>query len=165
MHEPVPGFLVDDESDDSSSESQPRSREEDEGGEGGRPDVPIPPPNASAPELPPPSLPGEPEEPEAPDPPETEGGAAGFAEEYLARVAAGDSAGVDEAMCAAGQEWQYEEAVAEGAALGISGPRADAGAPGGIVADLTGSDGAVAGRISVLPQDAGGWCVDSFYVF
>jgi hypothetical protein len=33
------------------------------------------------------------------------------------------------------------------------------------VADLTTSDGAVAGRIAVLPDDAGGWCVDTFYVF
>ena len=165
----APGFLVDDDSDDGSSESEPRSRAEEEGGEGGRPDVPIPPPNANAPELPPPSLPGEapeePEEPNAPDLPEAAGDPAGFAEEYLARVAARDAAGVDEAMCATGQEWQYEEAVSEGAALGISGPRADASAPDGILADLTGSDGAVAGRISVVPDDDGGWCVDSFYVF
>jgi hypothetical protein len=149
----APGFLVDDDSDGGSSESEPWGREEDEGGEAGQPDVPIPPPNASAPELPPPSL------------TEAAGDPAGFAEEYLARVAARDAAGVDEAMCATGQEWQYEEAVSEGAALGISGPRADASAPDGIVADLTGPDGAVAGRISVVPDDAGGWCVESFYVF
>jgi hypothetical protein len=155
----APGFLVDDDSDDSSSESEPRSREEDDGGEGGQPEVPIPPPNASAPEVP-----EAPEAPEVPEVPEAEGDPAGFAQEYLARVAAGDSAGVDEAMCAADQEWQYEEAVSAGTALGISGPRADASAPDGIVADLTSSDGAIAGRISVIP-DAGGWCVDTFYVF
>lgn len=158
----APGFLLDDDSDDSSSESEPRSRAEDEGGEGGRPEVPIPPPNATAPELRPPSLPDAPDVPEAP---ESQGDPAGLAEEYLARVAAGDSAGVDEAMCAADQEWQYEEAVSAGTALGISGPRADASAPGGIVADLTSPEGAVAGRISVVPDDAGGWCVETFYVF
>ena len=88
-----------------------------------------------------------------PDAPEAApaGDAAGFAQDYLARVAAGDAAGVDEAMCAADQEWQYEDAVSEGRVLGLSEPRADDTAPGGLLADLTGPEGTVDGRITVLP--------------
>ena len=163
----APGFLVDDDSDDSSSESsdEPRSREVDEGGPGGQPRCAIPPPNASAPEgeVSPPS---EPDEPDAPDAPEAApaGDAEAFATEYLGLVAAGDAAGVDERMCGSDEEWQYEDAVGEGRQLTLSEPRADATAPGGILADLTGPEGTVDGRITVLP-DAGGWCVDTFYVF
>ena len=160
----APGFLVDDDSDDSSSSSEPQSREEDKGGSGGQPEVPIPPPNASAPE----SDPDEPDEPDAPDLPEAAapaGDPTGFAQEYLARVAAGDAAGVDEAMCADDQEWQYEDAVSEGRVLGLSEPRADDTAPGGLLADLTGPEGTVDGRITVVPDDADGWCIEVFYVF
>ena len=131
---------------------------------GGQPDVPIPPPNASAPE----SEPGSPDEPDPPPLPEgaaPAGDPAGFAQDYLARVAAGDAAGVDEAMCAADQEWQYEDAVSEGRVLGLSEPRADDTAPGGLLADLTGPEGTVDGRITVVPDDADGWCIDVFYVF
>jgi hypothetical protein len=156
----APGFLVDD-SDDSSSASEPRSREEDEGGPGGRPEVPISPPNASAPE----SEPDDPEEQDEPESAAPAGDPTGFAQEYLARVAAGDAAGVDEAMCADDQEWQYEEAVSQGRALGLSEPRPDSSAPGGILADLTGPEGTVDGRITVVPDDADGWCVETFYVF
>ena len=158
----APGFLVDDDdSDDSSSSSEPRSREEDKGGPGGQPDVPIPPPNASAPE----SEPVDPDEPDLPEGAAPAGDPAGFAQDYLARVAAGDAAGVDEAMCADDQEWQYEDAVSEGRVLGLSEPRADDTAPGGLLADLTGPEGTVDGRITVVPDDADGWCIDVFYVF
>ena len=130
--------------------------------------MPIPPPNASAPEgeVPPPSVPdGSADAPDLPDAPEApEGDPVGFAQEYLARVAAGDSAGVDEAMCAADQEWQYEDAVSEGLALGVSNPQQDSSSPDKIVADLNSPEGELAGRISMLP-DAGGWCVETFYVF
>ncbi|HWM57335.1 MAG TPA: hypothetical protein VNO83_05845 [Pseudonocardia sp.] len=167
----APGFLVDDDSDDSSSESsdEPRSSEENEGGPGGQPEVPIPPPNASAPEpgeIPPPNAPEEPEEPAEPEAPEAApaGDAEGFATEYLGLVAAGDAAGVDERMCGADEEWQYEDAVAEGRQLTLSEPRSDATAPGGFLADLIGPEGTIDGRIIVLP-DAGGWCVDTLYVF
>jgi hypothetical protein len=155
----APGFLVDDDSDDSSRES---SSESDEGEEDDGPPgqaIEVPPPNASTPE----SAPDEPDLPEGAAP---AGDPAGFAQEYLARVAAGDAAGVDEAMCADDQEWQYEDAVSEGRVLGLSEPRADDTAPGGLLADLTGPEGSVDGRITVLPDDdGGGWCIDVFYVF
>jgi len=165
----APGFLVDDDSDgDGSSEAEPASKEEGEQGE--LPDIEIPPPNASPPEsgdVPPPSVPDGSDEPEVPDEQDAvpTGDAAGFAEEYLARVAAGDEAGVDESMCSDDQEWQYDTAVSEGRALSLTDPRADASAPGGILADLTGPEGTADGRITVIPDDTGGWCVETFYVF
>ncbi len=157
----APGFLVDDDSDDSSRESSSESddREEDDGPPGQA--IEVPPPNASAPE----SAPDEPDEPDLPEGAAPAGDPAGFAQEYLARVAAGDAAGVDEAMCADDQEWQYEDAVSEGRVLGLSEPRPDSSAPGGILADLTGPEGTVDGRITVVPDDADGWCIDVFYVF
>lgn len=157
----APGFLVDDDSDESSSESS-----DDKGsdaGPGGQPEIPIPPPNASdggSTDEPPPDEPAPSEPPPAPT-----GDPSGFAEEFLTRVAAGDEAGVDEAMCLEDQEWQYEDAVADGRSLTLDDPHGDASAPDGIIGDLVGPEGDVDGRITVLPDDGGSWCIDTFYVF
>lgn len=91
--------------------------------------------------------------------------AAESAEAFLDAVAAGDTATVGSTMCAPGQEWQYQEAVANGLDLTLSEPGPDASAPGGILGELVGPDGELLGRITVLPGDTGAWCVESFYVF
>jgi hypothetical protein len=162
----APGFLVDDDSDDSSSESSD-DKGSDDAGPGGQPEVPIPPPNATDPgstDVPPPS--DESDDPDAPAPPEEPAGdPSGFAEEFLADVGAGDASAVDESMCLDDQEWQYEDAVGDQTSLSLDDPHADASAPDGIIGDLVGPEGTVDGRITVVPDDGGSWCVDTFYVF
>ena len=142
----APGFLVDDDdSDDSSSSSEPRSREEDKGGPGGQPDVPIPPPNASAPES-------EPVDrtsrtfPKVRRRPGTPPGS-------LRTTSRGSPPGC-------GRSGRGDVRRRPGVAVrgrGLPGPRAgaqrttgDDTAPGGLLADLSGPQGTVDGRIT--------WC-------
>ena len=166
----APGFLVDDDSDDSSasaSDDTGDSQEHDEGEAGedpppGAPEIEIPPPNAAPSDPSESELPTLPSVPEVPEAPELDPD--GFAENFLAMVADGDAAGVDEAMCAEDQEAQYEDAVGEGLALTTSNPQPDA-STGGILSELVGPEGTLDGRLLVVPDDTSGWCVETFYVF
>lgn len=164
----APGFLVDD-SDSSSADSDTDTGRGGNGDDpGGLPEVDIPPPNSSDLDTDPGDVP--PPISEGDDPGQgPEQGSGGTPEEfatgYLSAVAAGDPAAVDGLMCAADQAWQYEDAVAEKRQLTLANAGPDASAPDGILADLYESDGTPEGRITVVPNGAGGWCVESFYVF
>lgn len=178
----APGFLVDD-SEDSKSSDDPTSPGETTGLFGPTdislpppshpdvsaptdlPDVSIPPPNATdlttgLPEITLPSgdLP-------TGSGPSADGAAEDFAIEFLSLVEASDSSGVDHLMCESGQEWQYEEAVSAGTSLTLENAAPDASAPGGILGELYFADHTLGGRITVVPSDDGGWCIDSFYTF